>query len=468
MNLKAKSVLAALVALVVSGASDPSAAADSKPMNVLFLAVDDLNTWLLENPDRYTGRVIAPNMKRLAESGVNFVRNFSPCPVCSPCRTALMSGVAPWKSGVYNNSMEHSASEALRGVDTLPIHLKKNGYYISSYGKIFHGYRIKSGWDNHIPHTRSPRPPNAPLNGFSRGDDFGPYHLPESELHDTQYADAAVADLQRDHDRPFFIACGIFRPHSPLYAPQKYFDMYPLDEVELPPINEDDVDDIPEAGRKLIFFDKDAKYKRVGVVKKYIQAYLACTTFADAQIGRVLDALEESPYRDNTLVVLWSDHGFHLGEKQHWSKRTMWEEATNSLLMFRVPGVTQPEQVCSRPVTLLDIYPTILDLLGVEPPTHLDGRSIRPLLENPDALWPHPALSTFERHMCVVTERYRFIRYEDNTTELYDRASDPHEWVNQTDAPELAEVKATLAAALPPLSEMAPRVPYQGKKRGEK
>jgi len=436
--------------------------APSRRPNVLFLVVDDLNTWLLSDPHRYAGKVAAPNIQRLAQGGVLFHNAYSASAACVPSRTAFLSGVAPWKSGVYINQAEVMDSPALRGVPSLPRTFKDNGYYVASIGKVSHGYKTGVEYDAFMGHKRTPPPPNAPLNGIAKAAsgrlterDWGPTHLDEGVMSDKLLADATIEELQKKHTKPFFIACGLFHPHYPWYAPKKYFDMYPLDEIALPPVKENDLDDTPPLARELAAPGWDQKVKDSGQVKKAIQGYLASVSFSDAQMGRVLDALEKSPYRDNTIVVLLSDHGFHLGEKQHWSKCTLWEEATDSVLMFRVPGVTRPGQVCRRPVSLLDIYPTLVELAGLPKPSHLDGQTLTPLLRDSQAPRAEPAIMAYGGHIAVRTETYRFIRYTDGTTELYDRGKDPNEWNNQTDNPEYAPAKATLAAYLPALEDMA-------------
>lgn len=462
---------------LVSGGAMVAAAGDAAPAragsgpgrkNVLLLAVDDLNSWLLGDPNRYTGKVIAPNLRRLADSGVLFTQAFAPAPKCSPSRTAFLSGVAPWKSGVTENGLVIDGSPALEGKPSLPGLLAAHGYYTASFGKISHGYDGHTAWDAHTPHKRDPRPPGAMLNGLSKNvteNDWGPTHLDESQMNDTKYADLAIEQLGRTHDRPFFLACGVFHPHLPWYVPQTYLDMYPLDEIKAPVVNPDDPDDIPEPGRKLI----KGTYQKVvdaGQYTRALQGYLASTTYADAQMGRVLDALEASPYRDNTIVVLLSDHGFHLGEKTHWTKGTLWEEATHCLLMVRAPGVTRPRQTCARTVSLLDIYPTLVDLIGLPRPDHLDGHSLVPQLKNPEASRAAPAISAYQTHISVRTERYRYIRYADGTDELYDRSADPREWKNLASDPAYADARRELANALPTPQAVAPMRPR--KTRGNK
>ncbi len=443
------------------------ATADSvseKPMNVLLLVVDDLNTLLLGDANRYAGKVVAPNITRLAEGGVKFTRTFAASPKCSPSRTAFLSGVAPWTSGVYDNGYDVNSSPALKNVTSLPAYFRQHGYYVASYGKVSHGWNM-GDLDDTSGHKRDPAPPGAPLNGYSRSasgkvteNDWGPTHLQESEMNDTSKADQAIAQLTKKHDRPFFVACGLFHPHMPAYAPKKYFDMYPLDSIKLPPTITNDLDDVPGIGKSLAHEGAFSGISAHNQWKNAVQGYLASTSYADAQMGRVLDALNDSPYKDNTIVVLISDNGFHIGEKEHWQKGTLWEEATHVLMMFRVPGMTKPHQVCERTVTLLDIYPTLVELVGLPKPKFLEGHSLVPLLKDCNAPWNYPALSAYQGSMTVRTEGYRLIRYKDGTTEFYDKAIDPHEWTNQAKNPEYADMQRKLAAFLPAQKAMAPSV----------
>ncbi|MEM7143515.1 MAG: sulfatase [Verrucomicrobiota bacterium] len=446
--------------------STPFAGAQEKPYNVLFLAIDDLNTWPLSEPHRYGGQVAAPNIRKLADEGVIFMRNYCASPKCSPSRTAVLSGVAPWVSGVYQNSQTPDNSEVLQKAIELRSHFQDNGYYVVSSGKIGHGW--KTGFKPDAPDsgrgTRDPVPPNAPLSPSSRGgeQDWGPIHIPEEEMNDTKQADFAIAELQKKHDKPFFIACGMFHPHMPWYVPQKYLDMYPLDSIVAPPIKEGDLDDMPERGRALAL-DRTEVYENAvehGVYKNALRGYLASTTYVDAQMGRVLDALEASPYKDNTIVILWSDHGFHVGEKFHWQKGTLWEEGTHSLLMMKVPGMTQPKQVCEQIVSLLDLYPTLNELCGLpDPPQTLSGKSLVPLLKDPDHPWDNAAISgyTFQKpdldetdvFLSVRTPDYRYISYGDGTEEFYHRTKDPNEWTNEAGNPEYQEQIERHRALLP-------------------
>ncbi len=441
-----------------------------QPMNVLFLVSDDLNSWLLGDRIRYAGKVVAPNLTRFAGSGVSFERAYSAAPVCSPSRTAFFSGVAPWKSGHYHNTPGAGTSKPLKNALSLAGFFKRAGYTTASYGKITHGWDQRQHWDHRIGHRRDPAPPGAPLTPVGRGEqDWGPIHLAEEEMNDTLNASNAIKQLQKRHDKPFFIACGLFNPHMPWYVPRKYFDMFPLDEVTTPAILAGDLSDVPPLGRALTA--RKGKYVDAvighGLHKEAIRGYLATTAYADAQIGRVLDALENSPYRDNTIVVFLTDHGFHLGEKHHWQKATLWEEATHCLLMLRAPGVTPANgAVCRRFVSLLDIYPTLAELCGLEPPAYLDGRSLVPLLKDQKAEWKSTAITglTSKRapwypYISIRNETGRYIRYREGQEEFYDTTKDPREWTNVIDDPDYARAIEKIRAMVPKPSDTATPLP---------
>ena len=473
--LRAAGAASALAALPMAACGREARKKPDQRVNVLFLVVDDLNTWLLSDPNRYTGKVVAPAIQKLASEGVLFRRAYCSAPKCSPSRTAVLSGVAPWKSGIYQNSQLISDSPALKTAVSLPQYFKNHGYYTASAGKVSHGYDTKGAWDVRIPHKRDPVPPNAPLSKIGRGEkDWGPTHLPESKMGDTKYADFAIAQLRKKHDKPFLIACGLFHPHYPWYVPQKYLDLYPLDRIVLPPRKEDDLADVPKEGIALAKPSTHEKIVKASEYKRALQGYLASTSYADAQIGRVLAALEASPYKDNTLVVLWSDHGFHLGEKSHWAKSTLWEEGTNSLLMFRVPGVTKPKQVCRRFVSLLDIYPTLVELCGLPKLSHLDGNSLAGLLKNPIHAWDKPVITGYlemrdtDVYLTVRTENFRYIRYGKGSEEFYRCAKDPNEWTNQINNPEHQEEVKRHRALMPNPAKPIPFKVRESKGPGEK
>jgi arylsulfatase A-like enzyme len=260
-----------------------------------------------------------------------------------------------------------------------------------------------------------------------------------------------VDQLNKKHDKPFFLACGIHKPHLPWYVPRKYYDLFPLEKIVLPKVLDTDLDDVPPAGVQMAKPEGDhAAILKSGRWKAAVQAYLAAIAFTDAMVGRLIDALDKSPYKDNTIVVLWSDHGWHLGEKLHWRKFTLWEEATRAPLIWIVPGLTKPNSVCNRTVDFMGIYPTLTELCNLPTPKHVEGVSFRALLANPDAPWDLPARTTFHfNNHAVRTEQWRYIRYHDGGEELYDEIKDPLEWTNLAGKPEFAAVKKELAKWLP-------------------
>ena len=427
-----------------------AAAAPARP-NVLFIAIDDLNDWigcLGGHPD-----VKTPNLDALARRGVSFTHAYCSAPACNPSRASLLTGVRPSTSGVYHNNQPWRP--AMPEAVTLPRHLMDNGYRVVGRGKIFHGgYPDTTGWHEYIRKGGDPVPPNRPVNEIPKTAhfDWGPVDVPDEEMDDAKVAQWGVEFLGQDQQQPFFLACGFFRPHLPWYVPRKYFDMYPPEEITLPSVDEHDLDDVPPIGRKMARPQGDhRKVIETNNWRKAVAGYLASITFVDTQVGKVLDALYASPYADNTIIVLWGDHGWHLGEKLHWRKFALWEEATHAPLMFVAPGVTPDGADCHRTVSFLDIYPTLMALCGISGPEgQLEGTSLVPLLRAPSAQWDRPALTTHGRNNhSVRSEQWRYIRYRDGTEELYDELNDPLEWTNLADKPQHAGVKTDLARWLP-------------------
>ncbi len=440
--------------------------------NVLFLAVDDLNDWigcLGGHPDART-----PNIDRLAARGVLFANAHCPAPLCNASRAALMTGIRPSSSGVYTNYQPWRP--VMKDVTTLPQHFMAGGYRAVGGGKIYHGrFPDPPSWDAYFPDRKrnrpgDPMPPDRPLNGIPKTAhfDWGPIDATDEQMGDWQVADWARGELSKPHDKPLFLACGIFRPHLPWYAPRKYFDPFPPEKVTLPKVKKDDLDDCPPIARKIARPHGDhAKVLKTDNWARAVSGYLASMAFADACVGRVLEALDNGPLADNTVVVLWGDHGWHLGEKLHWRKFTLWEEATRCPLMIVAPGVTKPGAVCNRPVNLLDIYPTLVDLCGLADNDRLEGRSLLPLLEDPAAAWQAPSLCTFKRgNHSLRGERWRYTRYHDGSEELYDHADDKLEWTNLAGDARYDDVKKRLAKWLPKTD--APGVGRRRKKPNRK
>jgi len=463
MNHTRRSFLAA-----TAGAA--SAAQNRKP-NVLFIGVDDWRDWvgcLGTHP-----LVKTPNLDRLAARGLLFTNAHCAAPVCNASRTALMTGMNPATTGVYANSQWWRP--AWPDVVTLPGWFKQNGYHVAGGGKMFHhepGFNDPGAWHDYFywderikkdgwgggyqSPTMDVQPPVIPVAGANdhrKNFDFAPVDRPDADFPDYKVATWASDFLRRAQEKPFFLGVGMFRPHISWYVPRKYFDLYPLDEIELPKTIENDLDDIPPAALKLkqvVIPQEHRAIAKKGKWKPAIQAYLAAITFSDAMVGRVLDALDAGPNKNNTIVVLWSDHGYHLGEKEAWHKFTLWEESTRVPLIVHAPGITKPGTRSSRPAGLIDLYPTLLELCGLPKNPRLDGQSLRPLLSKPDLPWERPALTTASAgDHTLRDDRWRYIRYSDGSEELYDHQSDPKEWRNLAAQPEHRAVKQRLARWLP-------------------
>ena len=434
-----------------------STLAIDKP-NVLFIAIDDLNDWvgcLGGHPQAKT-----PNIDDLAKNGVLFANAHTAAPLCNPSRTALLFGKRPTTTGVVGNRDDWRTFESLSGSESIPQFFRRHGYFTAAAGKIFHAnhggwrgaltraegapYAGRSGfgqpdaWDERFP-AKAIQLPMAPLligthrNGIDHHWDWGPLDFKADVTEDGQISRWAVRQLQARHEKPFFLGIGIYRPHDPQYSPSEYFAEHPLESVELPTILDTDLDDVPGTAKRYLRASNnyEAMIREHNALRSATQGYLAAVTFADAMVGRVLRALQASPYADNTIVVLFSDHGYHIGEKQKYHKSTLWEESTRVPLILAGPGVSAHGAVSWRAVSLIDIYPTLAALAGLDPPRDLDGESLEPLLSDPDARRAQPALITRQgQHHAIRTDRWRYIRYADGSEELYDHDSDPSEWRN--------------------------------------
>jgi arylsulfatase A-like enzyme len=418
--------------------------------NVLFVAVDDLNHWVGHLGRNTQART--PHLDRLATMGVTFTRAYCAAPLCNPSRAALMSGRRPGTTGVYDNAQDWKP--VVPTAETLTTQFLAAGYEVFGAGKIYHSSTHRPGeWTDYLKQKggKGDPPPHPSANGNGVGGiRFKPL-MNDAVLPDEAAVDYGARHLTRPHDKPFFLAVGLHKPHMPWDVPKKYYDLFPLDTIQLPPTTPDDRADIPKAALDLITPKGDhAAILKSGRWKEAIQAYLAATAYADAQIGRLLDAFDKSPDRDNTIIVLWGDHGWHLGEKEHWRKFTLWEEATRTPLLWVVPGVTKPGGVCGRTVDLMGLYPTLCGLCGLPKPAHVEGADLRPLLADPQAAWDTPAVTTFHRNNHAVrSERWRYIRYADGSEELYDHEADPYEWTNAAGDAKHAVTKAGLAKHLP-------------------
>ncbi|MBN2291600.1 MAG: sulfatase [Pirellulales bacterium] len=459
-------LLLAVCSFAQEGRAEPiESQTEPRKPNVLFIAVDDLNDWTTlhdkANPIR------TPHIERLARRGVLFTHAYCSAPACNPSRVATLTGLCPSSTGVYGNKSDWR--KALPRAVTIPQHFMAHGYLAVGAGKIFHhhfnnAFHDDASFDDFQPLAKDPAPPKK-LNGITnwvggRGGgptsepfDWGAWPPDEKQTPDAKTVDYACRFLKRKHDKPFFLAVGIFRPHSPWYAPPENFAGYELDKLVMPEVLEGDTDDLPSGGLKVLREGKPFLYKTIvanNQLKEAIQAYQACATFADKQIGRLLDALGNSAYGKDTIIVLWSDHGFHLGEKNHWEKFALWEKTTRSPLIFVAPGVARRGARCDRPVSLLDIYPTLIELCGLSANASLEGVSLMPLLKNPQAQWGRPAVTTWgPGNHSVRSQRWRYIKYEDGSEELYDHRNDLHEWTNLAGRDEHKKVILELRKWLP-------------------
>jgi arylsulfatase A-like enzyme len=475
-------VLILLTPLLVSRAQG---AAPAKRPNVLMIIIDDVAANV--HSVGQMSPVATPNLERLAARGTWFTHAYNDAPACCPSRTAMLTGVHSARSGVYYNTQSYTRSGTwIAKTESLPANFLRHGYLTASYGKLYHTRDQADHAAEFTPgyfkkhNVRGDVTLNEPMllkqilpcslheipGKTSRNWTWG--ILPDSwdrddpaqQQQDTEQANRTIQFLGEAHDQPFFLACGFWRPHVPWTVAQRYYDMFPLDKIELPAgYKAGDIDDLPKPGRWIANHrGEHAEVVAGDMWKKSLQGYYASMAYIDEQIGRVLGALETSPHKDDTIVVFLSDNGMHLGEKDHWLKYALWEQTCQVFLSIHVPG--HPNQKIDAPVGLIDLYPTLVDLCGLEKPTThtLDGIDLTPLLAGKTTQRGQPVLQTYGRgNHAIRDDRYRYIRYRNGDEELYDHQSDPHEWTNLASDPAQRDVKARLARYLP--SEDAPDVP---------
>lgn len=435
---------------------------EGQPPNVLFIAVDDLNDWIGAmngHPD-----VKTPNIDRLAKRGTVFQNAHCQAPLCGPSRASIMTGLRPSTTGIYGMIDDNQIREdnpVTRDIVFLPEYFRKHGYYTMGVGKLFHehvpdgildesGGRVKGAGPK--PRKRFKWAGKGPEGYAGTSTDWGSYPVADSLMPDYQSAEWGVARLRRTYDQPFFLAVGFIRPHVPWYVPQSWFDLYDVKRVALPPYKANDLDDVPAVAlaiNDLPMMPSTEWAIKSGEWPNMIEAYLACISFADAQVGKLLDALDASPHADNTVIVLWSDHGYRVGEKGTFAKHALWEEATHAPLMFAGPGIPAGKNI-SEPVELLSIYPTLLELAGLPAYDRNEGKSLVPLLKGAPGKETYFALTTYGRNNhSIRTKDFRYTRYEDGGEELYDHRRDPDEWTNLADKKNYEKVKTRLQQYLP-------------------
>ena len=423
----------------------------AKP-NVLFIAVDDLNNWI--SPIQNFSNVKTPNFERLAKMGVTFTNAHVQAPLCGPSRASIMTGLRPSTSGIYgmtpDNKIRRPGNPATKDITFLPEQFSNNGYHTMGIGKLFHVHAPDSLFNESGGRVRGfgPYPKKRFVwNGFGKGirgthgktnTDWGAFPENDTLMPDHQSVNWVTERLHRDYDKPFFMGLGFLRVHVPLYVPQKWFDLYPLETIETPPYKSDDLNDIPPVGMKindLPMMPSTEWAKESGEWKKIVQAYLACISYVDYELGRVLDALESSKYSDNTVIVLWSDHGYRLGEKGTFAKHALWETATKAPLMFAGPNLPKGKKI-DTPVEMLSIYPTLLELSGLPTYKRNEGYSLVDMMQQDKGLAGSKAITTFGmNNHAIKMDKYRYIQYEDGKEEFYDHRLDPNEWKNEAGNP---------------------------------
>ena len=437
-------------------------AADKK-LNVLFIAVDDMNNDL----GCYGSPLVkSPNIDRLAKQGVRFEHAYCQYPLCSPSRSSLMTGLRPSTTRVFD--LQYHFRQDLPDVVTLPQMFMKAGYYSGRVGKIYHygnpgdigtsGLDDPASWQEHVnPAGRDKTSLELDVMNYTpqrKSLGAAMAFLSDKEGKDEEHTDGKVATeairlLEAHKDKPFFLAVGFYKPHCPWITPSKYFDMYSMDTIKLPEIAPDFKKNALEPS-----LASTRPWPYMGVTpdqaRECKRAYYAAISFVDAQIGRVLDAVDRLGLRDNTIIVFWSDHGYHLGEHGLWMKMSLYEEAAHVPVIISVPGQKTAGQASPRTVELVDLYPTLADLAGLTPTPGLQGYSVRPLIENPNAVWSHAAYTQVERGKfpgyTVRTERWRYTEWDDGAKgrELYDQQADPHELTNLAEDPQSASTVTEL------------------------
>lgn len=454
-----------LLALLFGCQSQSKKEISSKTPNVLFIAVDDLNNWLGcmdGHPNTKT-----PNLDELASNGVLFTRAYCQAPLCGPSRASLMSGLRPSTTGIYgmiDDDKIRSENPLTKDIIFLPEYFRNQGYHTMGIGKLFHEHAPDGVFDE----SGGRYPGFGPLpeerfvwdgkgtagEGYGKtSTDWGAFPEADSLMPDHHSADWVIERLNRTYDRPFFLGVGFLRPHVPWYVPQKWFDMHPVEELEMTPYQENDLDDIPEVGLKINDLPMMPTTQWAIENKQWaniIQAYLASVSFVDYEVGRVLQALEKSEYGENTVIVLWSDHGYRLGEKGTFAKHALWEEATNAPLMFAGAGLPKGK-VIEEPAEMLSIYPTLLELCGLPVYERNEGKSLVDLMKKNDVNdAEHVAITTYGmRNHAVRSSQFRYIQYEDGGEELYDHLVDFNEWFNEALNPQYINDKEKLKLRLP-------------------
>ncbi|MDF1754095.1 MAG: sulfatase [Verrucomicrobiales bacterium] len=471
--------------LLLAGTPLHLQAEETKP-NVLFLICDDLNCdmGLYGHP-----QVKTPNIDKLGERGVRFDNAHCQYPLCGPSRASFMTGLYPDQTQIRTNGIY--IRETLPNVKTIPQFFRDHGYFATRIGKIYH-YNVPkhigtSGHDdpyswNYTINPRGRDVTDESLIKSLRKNSFGgtlswlAADGTDEEQTDGIAATEAIKQLEQSaKDKvPFFLAVGLFRPHTPYVAPKKYFDWYPLESIKIPEVPEDYDSSIPAPALSSIRRKKDQIQLEDKIIREVIQSYYASISFADAQAGRILDALDSSGLADNTIVIFTSDHGYHMGEHGHFQKTTLFENATHVPLVVAGPGVDAKGTACRTPVEMVDFYPTLTELAGLDTPDYVSGVSLVPALKDPTAPLREFAFTQYSSGYSIKGPRYRYTEWGDKGSELYDHQNDPREMKNLANSPDfrplvkelsqkLAERISDAGKAPPGLTQLEPvkrRVPH--------
>ncbi|MEM9722987.1 MAG: sulfatase [Bacteroidota bacterium] len=444
------------IILFLSACKSDSEEIPQTPPNVLFIAIDDLNDWV--EPLKGHPQVQTPHMNRLASQGVTFTNAHCQAPLCNPSRTSIMTGLRPSTTGVYSLSPWFRKLEPFQDLVSLPQYFSQQGYTTYMTGKLYHGgYGRQEGdteWDHIGPGAGVGVKPEQKLVNTPAPHplvDWGLFPHSDSAKGDWKVMEWAVNQLKDMPEEPFFLGVGFFLPHVPCYATERWFDLYP-ENITLPPVLASDREDTPRYSWYLHWKLPEPRLKFLQEANEHhnlVRSYLASISFVDHLVGKVLDALEASGKADNTIIVLWSDHGFHLGEKLITGKNTLWDRSTRVPLIFAGPGI-QKGELCAEPAELLDLYPSLIDLCGLDPHPNLEGHSLVPQLQEVTTPREWPAITTHgPGNYGIRTKEWRYILYADGSEEFYDMKNDPNEFTNLAYDPEYASQKAELMHWLP-------------------
>ena len=428
--------------------------------NILLIVADDMNQYGFLSGGK---QVKTPHLDAFRAKALTFNQTYCPAPACSPSRTAFLGGLSPHKTGKYYNGSKVWDTGIMNEQETMPEWFQRTGYTTYGFGKLFHSDISKERVAKNFPKGTGkagfgPFPDSAHRNFGSNGRFRGIQAFPDEDFPDVQNADAIIGLLKKDQEKPFFLLYGLWRPHSPYTCPQRFLDMYDVDKIEIPTgYLKNDIDDLPPIPKAYIESQgQQGEFNQIASSeqkwKAYLRGYFACYSFADYNIGRVLEALESSRFADNTIVIITSDNGFHMGEKDRFDKNSLWEQSAITPMAIRVPDSPYAGRICTRPVNLLDLYPTFVDYCGngIGPKKPIHGSSIRPLIENPQAKWEKPSITYFGKGwVSVRNERYRYLIYPDGSEELYDHAHDGWEWNNLAGLKQYKKVKNRLKKHVP-------------------